>query len=180
MYLLKKSHSIWLTGLPSSGKSSISKFILKKLGKKFPVILLDSDECNKFFYLKKNYDKIERNKSTFKYIKLTKILLRTNCLVIISANHALNFQRSLARTQLKKKYSEIWINTSLKDCKIRDVKKLFYKAKKGKIKNLVGHDIKFEKPLKNDFKVNTKDNTLDNSAKMIIEFLLKKKIIYVS
>jgi adenylylsulfate kinase len=180
MYLLKKSHSIWLTGLPSSGKSSISKFILKKLGKKFPVILLDSDECNKFFYLKKNYDKIERNKSTFKYIKLTKILLRTNCLVIVSANHALNFQRSLARTQLKKKYSEIWINTSLKDCKIRDVKNLFYKAKKGTIKNLVGHDIKFEKPLKNDFKVNTKNNTLDNSAKMIIEFLLKKKIIYGS
>ena len=35
MYILKKSHSIWLTGMPSSGKTSISKAIAKKLGKKF-------------------------------------------------------------------------------------------------------------------------------------------------
>ena len=53
MYYLKKSHSIWLTGLPSSGKSTISKKLFKILNKFFPVIILDSDECNKFFYKKK-------------------------------------------------------------------------------------------------------------------------------
>ena len=178
MYILKKSHSIWLTGIPSSGKTSISKTIVKKFGKKFPIIILDSDECNKFLFSKKNYSKLERKNSTLKYIKLSKILLRAKCLIIVSANHAINYQRQLARNKLKKKYSEIWINTSIKTCKKRDVKKLFHKAKKRKINNLIGHDIKFDKPLKFDLKINTEKKSLDSSAKMIMNFLLKQKIIY--
>ena len=109
---------------------------------------------------------------------MSKILLRAKCLIIVSANHAINYQRQLARNKLKKKYSEIWINTSIKTCKKRDVKKLFHKAKKRKINNLIGHDIKFDKPLKFDLKINTEKKSLDSSAKMIMNFLLKQKIIY--
>jgi len=180
MYILKKSHSIWLTGMPSSGKTSISKLVAKKLGKKFPIIILDSDECNKFFFNKKNYTKLERKNSTLKYIKLCKILLRTNCLIIVSANHAINYQRRLARKKLNKKYTEIWINTSIGTCKKRDVKGLFHRAKIGKLNNLIGHDIKFDKPIKFDLKINTEKKSLDSSVKMILNFLLKQKIIYAS
>ena len=80
MYFLKKSHSLWLTGLPSSGKTSISKNITKKLGKNFPVIVLDSDECSKFLFIKRDYSTQERKNSTLKYVNLSKILLRTKCL----------------------------------------------------------------------------------------------------
>ena len=104
---------------------------------------------------------------------MSKILLKTNCLIVVSANHAINYQRQLARKKLKKKYSEIWVNTSIKTCKKRDVKKLFYKAKKGIINNLIGHDIAFDKPLKFDLKIDTEKKSLDTSAKMIIKFLLK-------
>tara|TARA_B100001057_G_scaffold111913_1_gene110015 strand:- start:5757 stop:6314 length:558 start_codon:yes stop_codon:yes gene_type:complete len=180
MYYLKQSHSIWLTGLPSSGKTTISKKLLNILNKYFPLIILDSDECNKFFYKKKNYSLVERKKSTLNFIKLTKILLRSKCIIIISANHACNFQRNLARKKIKKKYKEIWIHSSISKCKRRDVKKLFYKAKKGIVKNLIGYDLKFDKPLRYNLKVNTENNSLDICSKMIIKFLLKKKIIYAS
>ena len=79
MYILKKSHSIWLTGIPSSGKTSISKTIVKKFGKKFPIIILDSDECNKFLFSKKNYSKLERKNSTLKYIKVFNNCLSKSC-----------------------------------------------------------------------------------------------------
>ena len=180
MYYLKQSSSIWLTGLPSSGKTTISKKLFKILNKYFPVIILDSDECNKFFYKKKNYTLEERKKSTLNFIRLTKILLRSKCIIIISANHAQNFQRNLARKKIKKKYKEIWVHSSTSQCKKRDVKKLFSKAKKGMVKNLIGYDLKFDKPLKYNLKVNTENNPLDICSKMIVRFLLKEKLIYAS
>lgn len=178
MYLLSKSISIWLTGLPSSGKTTLAKKIFKILKKNIPVIILDSDECNKFFYKKKDYSLKERKKSTLNFIKLTKILLRTKCLVIISANHSNNFQRELARKKIKKKYKEVWVYSSILKCKKRDVKKLFLNAKRGLVKNLVGYDIKFDLPKKHDLKINTENNSLDKCSKMLINFLLKNKIIY--
>ena len=180
MYSLNNSQSIWLTGYPSSGKTTISKKIFSKLGKHIPIIILDSDECNKIFYTEKKYSKYERNISTLKYIKLTKILLRAKCLVIISANHAFLAQRSLAREKLKNKYLEFWISTGIKECKKRDVKKLYLKAKNGNLKNLVGYDLKFDKPLNYDLKINTENYNLDKSTNIIVNFLLKKKIIYVN
>ena len=180
MYYIKKSHSIWLTGLPSSGKTTISKRLFQMLNKCFSVIVLDSDQCNKFFYKRKNYSLKERKNSTLNFVKLTKILLKSKSIIIISANHASNAQRYLARQKIKKKYTEIWINSSIAKCKKRDVKKLFYKAKKGIIKNLVGYDIPFDKPVNYNLMVNTENKSLDICSKMIIKFLLKKKIIYES
>ena len=177
-YKLKKTHSIWFTGLPSSGKTTIGKFLLKKLSNtSLPVILIDADEFKNIFFDKRKYTKTERLNSTKKFVKLCKILLRTKILIIISANHAFNDQRNFVRKKLKKKYSEIWINTPLKDCKKRDVKKLYNKAKKGLIKNLVGHDLKFEKPKKHNLKVNSKNNTLEYSGNLIISYLKNKNII---
>ena len=100
MYHLKQSSSIWLTGLPSSGKTTISKKLFKILNKYFPVIILDSDKCNKFFYKQKNYSLEERKKSTMNFIRLTKILLRSKRMIMIAANHAKNFQRNLARKKI--------------------------------------------------------------------------------
>jgi adenylylsulfate kinase-like enzyme len=177
-YSLKKSHSIWMTGFPSSGKTTISKNFFLEFSKEFPTIILDSDECNKFFFSKRDYSKKERNISTLKYINLVKILLRTKCLIIISANHSFNSQRLLARKILKKNYSELWVSTNIQECKKRDVKKLFLKAKKNKLQNLIGHDLKFEKPNNYDLKIDAKNKSLDQSTKMIKDFLLYNKIIY--
>ena len=177
-FSLKKSHSIWMTGFPSSGKTTISRNFFLQFSKQFPIILLDSDECNKFLFTKKGYSKEERNISTLKYIELTKVLLKTKCLIIISANHAFNSQRNLAKKKLKKKYSEVWVSTNLKECKKRDVKKLFFNAINGNLKNLIGYDLKFDKPKNYDLKIDTQNKSLDKSIKMLLNFLLKEKILY--
>ena len=82
------------------------------------------------------------------------------------------------KKKLKNKYSEIWVSTNLKECKKRDVKKLFLNAKKGNLKNLIGYDLKFDKPKNYDLKIDTKNKSLDKSTKMLLNFLLKKKILY--
>ena len=62
-------------------------------------------------------------------------------------------------------------------CKNRDVKKLYKKAEVGKIKNLVGFDLKFEKPLNYDLKINTKKNKTSAAVVSVINKLIQKGVI---
>ena len=177
MFILKKKYSIWFTGLPSSGKTTIAKELIKFLKRyKIPCILLDGDEIRKII-TNNNFDLNSRIHSTKQYTKLCKILIRSNILIIVSTNHHTNLQRKYVRKKLKKKYFEIWVNTPLSTCKNRDVKKLYKKAEVGKIKNLVGFDLKFEKPLNYDLKINTKKNKTSAAVVSVINKLIQKGVI---
>lgn len=176
-YKISCSHSLWFTGFPSSGKSTLAKLLKAKLKSlNVPVLILDGDEVRKKYLSNLSYDKKDRISSVDFYISLVKFLMQINVIVIISANHATNEQRKLSRSRLKNKYSEIWISTPLNICKKRDVKKLYQKAKKGKISNLVGYDIKFDTPDQYDLKINAIKKKED-CIKKLINFLTKKKIL---
>ena len=77
-----------------------------------------------------------------------------------------------------KNYVEVFIEAKIQDLIKRDYKKLYSKAIKGKIKNVVGIDLLFKKPLgsniyiKND---STKTKFLQN-IKIIKNYLKRKKI----
>ena len=175
---LKKAHSIWFTGYPSSGKTTIAKLLIKKLDEyNLPVVNLDGDQIRNLFK-NKIYNKKTRLNSVNDYINLVKIVMMTKVLVIVSANHAFKEQRKLARKTFKSKYSEIWISTPIEVCKKRDVKKLYTKAKRGKITNLIGHDLIFDNPINYDLKINTVVNSKKKCVNTIFNFLKTKKIIY--
>ena len=176
-YKISNSYSLWFTGYPSSGKSTIAKLLKAKLKvQKIPVLILDGDEIRKNFFHKLKYNKLDRMKSLKFAISLVKFLMRINIIVIVSGNHATKEQRKLARKVIKKKYYEIWISSPLSVCKKRDVKNLFKNAKQKNINNLVGHDIKFDKPKDYDLKLDTTKSKIECVNKLF-NFLKKKKIL---
>ena len=176
-YKITNSHSLWFTGYPSSGKSTIAKlFKLKLKSYKIPVLILDGDELRTNFFHRSEYNKLDRIKSTRFALSLVKFMMQINVIIIVSGNHATKEQRRLAKQEIKKKYSEIWISCPLNVCKKRDVKNLYKKAKQNNIKNLVGYDIKFDNPKNYDLKINTTKKKADCINKLLT-FLKKKKIL---
>ncbi len=176
-YKITNSHSLWFTGYPSSGKSTIAKLLKSKLKYyKIPVLVLDGDEIRRKFLQRLKYNKLDRIKSAKFSISLVKFLMQINVIVIVSANHASQEQRKLARQKIKNKYSEIWISSPLSTCKKRDVKNLYKKAKQNNIKNLVGHDIKFETPKNYELKIDT-TRKKEDCVNKLFTFLKKKKIL---
>ena len=174
---LNKKISIWFTGYPSSGKTTLAKKLKKELDKnKIPTIILDGDEIRKIIFNNKNYDKKSRLQSAYSYLNLAKVILRTKIILIVSTNHHTNKQRKLIRKNLKNDYFEVWIKTPLKICKKRDPKKLYSRYNKGKLKNLVGGDLKFEKPINPDLILQTSKNKISGQKK-ILSLLIKRKII---
>ena len=76
---------------------------------------------------------------------------------------------------------EIFIDTPIDILKKRDYKKLYKKAFSGKIKNVVGVDIKFIKPKKPDLIIDNskvKKNLFQNYSKILKEIKRKKIKIF--
>jgi adenylylsulfate kinase-like enzyme len=69
-------------------------------------------------------------------------------------------------------YIEIYVNAPLNVCEQRDVKGLYAKARQGLIKDFTGIGSAFEQPLESDIEVHTDLQTIEQSVKQILDYIL--------
>ena len=83
--------------------------------------------------------------------------------------------RYLAFKKFNKNYFEIYTKCSLKELIRRDTKKLYFKAKMKKIKNLIGYNskIKYEKSDHKKIVVNTDKESINESGNKILKAICK-------
>ena len=110
--------------------------------------------------------------------------------VLSGVNKLLDFNGTVNITSQKfrdwckknvKNYFEIFINTPIEILKKRDYKKLYKNAFSGKIKNVVGVDIKFIKPKNPDLIINNSSTKRDlylNYNNILKEIKTRKIKIY--
>jgi adenylylsulfate kinase len=70
-------------------------------------------------------------------------------------------------------FYEVYINTSLKECESRDVKGLYAKARAGQIKGFTGIDSPYEAPTQPALTIHTADQTVNQSAIFLYNFILE-------
>ena len=161
----------WVTGLSGSGKTEISKKILKKISKLYgPTIEISGDEWRNVTNFKK-YDKNSRIEGLLKLHRFTKLITDKKINLILNCIGMYNRARKWNRLNIDN-YIEIYIEADLKKI-ISFKKKTVYLSNK---KNIVGLDIKAELPknphikILNNFKKST--NTLANELLLKIRKLL--------
>ena len=74
-----------------------------------------------------------------------------------------------------KNYKQVFLKVDLSILLLRDKQKLYQKAINKKIKNVVGIDIKFKKPIKSSIVINNNKN-LKNVNPVVEEIIKKLKI----
>lgn len=166
-----ESKIIWLTGLSGSGKSTISNYIKKKLRKKnFKVKKIDGDIFRKKNKTTKFNKKsiIENNLSIINYIEK---IHKNYDFVIVSVISPLKKTREYAKKKFGKNYFEVYTKCSIRELTRRDTKKLYEKAKKNIITNLIGFNssIKYEKTNYKKIILNTEKETISESSNKVIE-----------
>ena len=163
---------IWFTGLPCSGKTSLSKilynYILKKNNK---VILFDGDVLRNGINSDLGFCSKDRTENLRRTIELSKIFISENYNVIVSTITPRDNQRKMIKDNLSKNIKIIYLQCSLEKCIERDVKGMYKKAINGEIKNFTGINDKYEIPIDPDLIINTDTQTLDESSKELIKYL---------
>jgi adenylylsulfate kinase-like enzyme len=171
--------SIWFTGLPSSGKTTIANELSMYLRKKnIPNILFDGDELRPIIAEGDDYSEEGRLHALHKGIQLCNIIIRSEVIAIFAVNLHSEKQRQVARKPYDiNQYIEIWVDTPLDICIERDVKGLYQKALKGDIDNLVGVNIQFIPPINYDVRVATANESPEKATERIFKHLLMLKVI---
>ncbi len=169
---------IWFTGISGSGKSTLSKYFLKKFKKKNKkTIFIDGDQFRRLFLNDVKYSLRDRDRNAARLTSLVKYISDQEINVIVAANLTSQRFRNWNKKNIKN-YLEIFIDVPMKILFQRDTKNLYKKAIKKKIKNVVGVDIKFRKPINPDLIINNHRSKkyLYQSYREIINKIRKKNI----
>ena len=173
-----QSKIVWFTGLSGVGKTTLAKILSKRLAKlNLKVQNIDGDNFrkknkNNNKFSKKNI--IENNLSIIKHIKK---IQKNYDFILVSVISPLLKTRNLARIQFGKNYYEVYVKCKIKTLEQRDTKKLYEKAKKKLIKNLIGYNskIRYEISKYKKITINTDVLNKSNSIKSILKKILDEK-----
>jgi len=176
---LKKSWTIWFTGLHGSGKSTIAAKlaeILRQNNIKF--VLFDGDELRKTLSFDLGYSLEDRNAHMKRVVDLCKTKIEKGLLCIACVASPTEKSREYARQQLGNVFI-VYVKCPIEVCEKRDVKGHYKKAKnkeKG-FENFVGVSLKFEEPKDPDIILNTDEESVEESVNKLLNKFKEKGII---
>ena len=141
---------VWITGLSSSGKTTLAKEVYKLLkAKKLPVVLFDGDELREIFKSKsnstQNYSRDERMELALKYAKLCLQVSSQGLIVIMSTISLFKEVHTWNRENLPN-YFEVYLKVPLDELRRRDLKGIYKKFDNGQITDVAGLDLKIDEP----------------------------------
>src|SRR5438034_4284487 len=154
-FVEREGMTIWLTGLPSAGKSTIARrlaILLEGMGQR--VIVLDGDEVRERLNKGLGFSKEDRDENVRRIAYVARLLTEAGAVVIVAAISPYRAARDAARAEIGR-FAEIHVSCPIEECIRRDVKGLYKKALAGQIEHFTGVSDPYEAPLRPELVVQT-------------------------
>ena len=159
---------VWLTGLPSAGKTTIAHALVPRLrARGWNVELLDGDEVRRGLSADLGFDRSARESHAARVTFVAKVLARNGVIPIVALISPYATSRTRARREIGR-FVEVHVTTPLEVCEQRDAKGLYGRARRGEIKEMTGIDDPYEIPESPEIRVGTSDCSPDQSAEFVL------------
>jgi len=153
--------TIWFTGLPCAGKTTLAEaFAVNLREKAYQVVHLDGDVLRKGLCADLGFSDDDRTENLRRVANVAELLNRNNILVLASFISPTKVVREMI-ADIVTNVRFVYVQCSLEECKRRDVKGMYAKAEAGEIDGFTGVGAPYEKPEKFTLRVNTEVNDLD-------------------
>jgi sulfate adenylyltransferase len=167
---------VWFTGLPSSGKSTIADILVPLLmaaGKK--VTLLDGDVVRTHLTKGLGFSKEDRITNILRVGFVASEVVRHEGVAVCALISPFEVARDQARALVGgERFIEVFVDTPVEVCEVRDVKGMYTMAKNGKIKGFTGVDDAYEPPRSPELCIDTVATSPDKCARLIMTLLMEK------
>ncbi|MFJ9821207.1 adenylyl-sulfate kinase [Streptomyces sp. NPDC101151] len=167
--------TIWLTGLPSAGKSTLAAALARLLsGAGHRAEVLDGDEMRAYLTADLGFSREDRetNVSRIGYVAERLAAHGVTVLVPVIAPYADSREAVRRRHEAAgTPYAEVHVATPLEVCSTRDVKGLYAKQAAGRMSGLTGVDDPYEPPVSPDFRVGTEPSVGDTAAELYLRLV---------
>lgn len=173
--------TIWLTGLPSAGKTTIARLLgdrLKAAGHRVEV--LDGDEIRRFLSAGLGFSKEDRNTNVQRIGLVSEVLARNGVLSVVPVIAPYADSREAVRVRHEASgtpYIEVHVATPVEVCSERDVKGLYAKHASGELSGLTGVDDPYEPPVDPALVLRTQEQSPGESADAVYAVLVERGLV---
>ncbi|MFC1807397.1 adenylyl-sulfate kinase [Candidatus Omnitrophota bacterium] len=166
-----KGFTLWFTGLPCSGKTTVADAVAKELkAVSMNVERLDGDIVRQGLTRDLGFSKEDRDKNIERVTFVAKLLSRNGVATLVSFVSPYIGARQKAREDTTN-FIEVFVKCAIEECQNRDVKGMYAKALAGEIKDFTGVDDPYEDPPNPELVIETDKETLEESCAKVMEYL---------
>jgi adenylylsulfate kinase len=173
--------TLWFTGLPSAGKTTLATALAVRLrAAGHPVEILDGDAVRPVLSPELGYSRADRDANVARIGWVAALLARHGVLVLASVVSPFAEARNAVRSRHQADttpFLEIYVATPVEVCADRDVKGLYARQRSGTLDGLTGSDGENHPPSNPELRIDTTGRSVEDSVDELIALLEKESLL---
>jgi len=171
-----KSCTIWMTGLPASGKSTLAVALEKALWERgIHSFVLDGDNIRHGLNKDLGFSPEDRVENIRRIGEVAKLFTAAGVINITAFISPYRVDREQARSLVEAgEFLEVFVDCPVEECERRDPKGHYKKARAGEIREFTGVSAPYEAPLNPEMTVYTARHSEADCVSAILEYLEAK------
>jgi len=163
----QRGFAVWITGIPASGKTTITRELVKKLeARGIRAVVLESDEMRTILTPNPTYLPEERDRFYHALALIGAVITRSNVNVIFDATANMRAYREYARLLIPN-FIEVYVKCSLEVSMNRDPKGIYRNAAAGNTTTVPGLQTPYEPPLSPEITLQAQNLPEENTDEII-------------
>jgi adenylyl-sulfate kinase len=171
-----KPHTLWLTGLSGSGKTTIAYTLKRRLLEDgLACHVLDGDTMRQGLNRDLGFSEEHRLEAVRRVAECAKAMNEAGLIVIVSMISPTAEMRAMARAVVGvEAFTEVFVSTPVEVCEHRDPKGLYKQARAGQLPQFTGVSAMYEAPSQPDVNLDASQGSPVGSAGVLHRFLIAK------
>ena len=162
----------WLTGLPSSGKSTVAMAAQRMLFERGRhVYVLDGDTLRTSLNVDLGFSDEDRSENVRRTAAVAGVFADAGFVVICALISPFAADRELARSAYPNAFHEIYVACDLITAEGRDVKGHYGRARRGELAHFTGVSSPYEIPEHPELVIDTASHRIEESASALLEYI---------
>jgi bifunctional enzyme CysN/CysC len=170
--------TVWLTGLPASGKSTIAEELERRLvASGRPAYLLDGENVRHGLSGDLGFSVADRHEHARRVASVARMLADSGLVTVVALVSPAAADREWAR-QLHEEagleFVEAWVDTPVEECERRDPHGLYARARAGTLSGFTGVDAPYEQPANPDVRLHGATEPVERSVERLLAALIPR------
>lgn len=177
--LKQRAATIWLTGLPKAGKTTISYALERHLfDKGILVNVLDGENLRHGLSKNLSFSALDRSEHIRRAANVAKLFNDAGVMTVVALVSPYTSDRDEARKIVgSDRFFEVHIDAPVEICESRDTDGLYAAARKGDIEGFTGISAPYEEPPAPDLHIRSGETAVDESVQRIVDLLQAREIL---